>query len=862
MKEELRAHLEQAEERLVARGLSRIDARNAALREFGNVAAIEEDARDARGMRIVESVMADTRFAFRYFARKPLSTITIVLVLALGIGVNTALFSMLQAITMRPAVGVPKDASHVRFWALQQKTRGARWELSDFSYPEIEALASRPETFREVAAWTAEEVIVQSRERGLLRGINAEFVTPNYWRTLGVPIVAGPGYAAADGSRDMAVVISFGLAEEVFGQPANAIGEQVVINDVPVRIVGVAPPGFEGAVTDNGRPQLWFPLSARAEITRSSPAWLNEWRFSVFGRLAPSATHAQATAIARDVTTRLLPDSTARAGVIRNAQVSPLRAAPPVAALDEDLIAFAGAGVVTLLILLVACTNVSSLLIAAAVGRRHEIAVRLSLGASRARILRQLLTESALLSTAGGAAGLLVCWWITTIVSKREHIDMVPDLVTVGFTMAFAIGTGLIFGLSPALHATRAGLASTLKDSGTSSSGSSRLQRVFVVSQIVFSQPLLVIIAVLLLTVAKQKEKIPVSVMERVITATFRPLNETGAKTQSVDAVDALARQIAGEAAVKAVVPEPYPFGVTSLAVSRADTGKASGPFQILIEATAPGYFRMMEIPIVLGRDVMLADTNAAEYPVLVGTDVARQLWGEESPIGKTFRATTGWEHGRVDSASVTVVGVFDAKVAATRDKGRRLFTARGQQWRREALLIRTRGPARAFLPELRKFVQTSAPGVPVTQMATLLDIDRQNKRERLQMIAASSSAGALALLLASIGLFAVIALAVGQRRREIGIRIALGAEPRRVAAMFFRSGLRMSALGLLIGLPISVVALNVALRQGLVTGIAVSWPFLAVSIATVVLAVAAAATWFPARKAATVDPALALKAE
>jgi predicted permease len=862
MKEELRAHLEQAEARFIARGMSRRDAHNAALREFGNVAAIEEDARDARGTRVLESMMADVRFALRYFARKPLTTVTIVLVLALGIGVNTALFSMWQSITMRPAAGVPKDDAHVRIWALQQKTRGARRELSEFSYPELEALAGRTETFTDVAGWTQEEVIVQSRERSLLRGINSEFVTPNYWRTLRVPIVAGPGYAIADGSRDMAVVLSFALAEEVYGDPAKAVGEQLVVNDVPVRIVGVAPPRFEGAVSDNGRPQLWFPLSARAELTRSSPAWLNEPRFSVFGRLTPSATHAQATAIARDVTTRLLSDSSARAGLTRTAQVSPLRSAPPVQALDEDLIAFAGAGVVTLLILLVACTNVSSLMVASAVGRRHEIAVRLSLGASRSRILRQLLTESALLAFAGAAAGLLVCWWITTIVSRRENLDVVPDAVTVGFTMAFAIGTALIFGLSPALHATRTGVAIAMKDSGTSASGHSRLQRLFVVSQIVFSQPLLVMIAVLLLTVANQKETIPVSVMERVITATFRPLTESGAQTRGLDAVDALALRVANEPAVEAVVPEPRPFGVTSLVVPSRDTGKATAPFQILLEATAPGYFRMMEIPIVLGRDVTLADTNASEMPVLIGTDVARQIWGEESPIGKTLPATTGWEGGTVDSASVTVVGVFDAATANTRVKGRRLFTARGQQWQRDALLVRTRGPARSYLPELQKFIRTSAPALPVTRLATLLDVDRQNRRERLQMIAGSTAAGALALLLASIGLFAVIALAVGQRRREIGIRIALGAEPLKVAAMFFWSGLRMSAIGLLIGLPISVVALRVALSQGLVTGLVFNWKVIGLGIASVVLLVAAAATWFPARKAATVDPALALKAE
>jgi predicted permease len=496
------------------------------------------------------------------------------------------------------------------------------------------------------------------------------------------------------------------------------------------------------------------------------------------------------------------------------------------------------------------------------VGRRHEIAVRLSLGASRGRVLRQLLTESALLAITGAAAGLLVCWWITTIIARRENVDIIPDMVTVGVTMAFAIGTGIIFGLSPALHATRTGVATALRDSGTSVSGHSRLQRTFVVSQIVFSQPLLVMIAVLLATVVKGQAEMPMSVMEHVITASFRPLTETGAKTQNLEAVDALSRQIAAEAAVEAVVPEPRAFAVTSLIVPAAASDKPTKPFQILVEAIAPGYFGMLEVPIVLGRDVALSDTNATEYPILIGTDVAREIWGDENPIGKTLATTTGWEGGHVDSAAATIIGVFDAAVATTRGKERTVFTARGKQWRRDALLLRTRGPARAYLPELRKLIHASAPALPVTRLATLLDVDRENQREKLQMIAASTAAGALALLLASIGLFAVIALAVGQRRREIGIRIAVGAEPLRVARMFFVSGLCMSATGLVIGLPISVVALHFGLARGIVIAPAFNLPLVGLGIATVVLVVAAAATWFPARKAAMVDPALALKAE
>ena len=861
MKEELRAHLEQAEERMVARGMSRSDARNAALREFGNVAAIEEDARDARGMRLIESVIADLRFAFRYFARKPLTTTTIVLVLALGIGANTALFSILQAFTMRPAIGVPDIDAHVRIWALQQKTKGAQWELSKLTYPEVEALADRRETFTDLAAWTSHEVIVQAPERSLVRAMVAEFVTPNYWRTLGVSPIAGPGFGNPDGTPDMAAVISYALAEEIFEDPVKAVGERIIVNDLPVRIVGVTAPLFEGAIPENGRPQMWIPLSARTTVTRSSPLSMNNPSFTAFGRIAPSVTHKQATIVARDVVARSLADSVARGGAVRSAEVKSLRSPPPMTTLGEDLIGFAAIGVVGLLILLVACTNVSSLLVASAVGRRHEIAVRLSLGASRARVLRQLLTESALLSILGATLGLAVCWAITTIVSKRESVDIVPDAVTVAFTLVIAIGTGMLFGLSPALHATRTGVASALKDSATSVSRQSRLQRVFVVSQIVFSQPLLVMIAVLLGAIIYDRPEMPQSVLERTITARFRPLLEVGPDGKRPDPVGALARQLATEPSVEMVIPEPAGFAVATITIP-STTGDTARKASFLLEGTAPGYFHVQDMAIVLGRDVALEDTAASDWPVVIGSDFARRHFGSENPVGKTFTATAGWENGVIDSSAVTVVGVYDASLTTKRGKTPSVFTARKQVWARNRLLIRTRGPASAYMPQLRKFIQANAPSLPVTFLATLQDYEKEEKRENFQMMAATTAAGALALSLASIGLFAVISLAVGQRKREIGIRIALGAEPLRVARMFFMSGMRMSALGLLIGLPITVFAVDLALKQGIMIAPLFSMAGVGFGIAAVVLAVAAVSTWFPARKATAVDPALALKAE
>jgi putative ABC transport system permease protein len=284
----------------------------------------------------------------------------------------------------------------------------------------------------------------------------------------------------------------------------------------------------------------------------------------------------------------------------------------------------------------------------------------------------------------------------------------------------------------------------------------------------------------------------------------------------------------------------------------------------VRVQGTRPGYFDLIDAPVILGRDVSLLDTASSDYPVVIGSDLARSLWGTENPIGKTL-ARKGWNSlrtSRVDSAELVVVGVYDASVTTKRGMGTRVYTARGQYWARHGLLIRTTGPAQAFVPTLHQFIRTNAPALPVTHLQTWTDMINYQRRDALQNLAGAAVSAGVALLLASIGLFAVVALAVGQRKREIGIRIAVGAEPLRVARMFFTSGLSMCAIGVAIGLPISAIALHIALMEGEEVAAGFSIPMVVAAITAMMFAVAAAATWFPARKAATVDPSIALRAE
>jgi len=821
----------------------------------------------------------DVRFALRYFARHKATTSILIVVIALGTGANAAIFSTWQAHFFRPAPSVPSDATHVRIWSQERRTKGAEWQVRGFSQRELSALGERHEIFRDVAAWTEDEIILEGRgDSTVARGLNAQFVTPNFFGVLGVRLVAGQGFRPNAGDTpDMTAVMSFAMAEQLYGRASAAVGRRVLVNELPVYVVGVAPPRFQGAVRNMDEPAVWIPVSARADIARVSRRWLtDEAALSLFARLAPGASRERATAYARVVVASALPDSASRVGMARTADVLAMGAPSPGDDTREKLLGVALITGIGILILLVGWMNVSSLMVAAAVGRRHEMAVRLSLGASRGRVLRQLVTESTLLALTGGALGLTMAWWLLTYQMKTEidGVDLAPDLGTFAFVLAMAVVTGILFGLSPALHATRGAVSNALRDSGTAASSRSRLQRGFVVAQIALSQPLLVLLGTMLSLVVAEYRPLSPEMSSHVITATFRPLTHTGAPSQRGEAVDSLVPRIAARPEVLSAVSEVTAFAIRGVFAPERRVGSAAPdtvPTIVHMQGTAPGWFSLVDVPIVLGRDVTLADTAATDYPIVIGSDFARALWGDASPIGRML-ASPALRGLNEDSIAMRVVGVYDATRrlpemtwnggAATGNAPTRVYTAHGKQWRHDEILIRTRGPAAPYSSELQKFLRAQAPSLPVTSVRTLAQADEEVYRETLRIAAAAGAGGALALLLASLGLYGVVSLAVRQRAREIGIRIAIGAQPMRVARMFLASGVRVSLIALALGLPLSIAALKIGLAQGLVIAPNVNPYLIGVVIAPLLLIVAAAATWIPARRAAREDPAKTLRVE
>lgn len=862
MQAEMLEHIEQATARYAARGLSIEEARLAARREFGNVGVIQEEARDARGTQWVEAFAGDIRFALRYFARHRVTVAIIVAVLALGTGTNTLVFTGLRSVFFRPPAGMTYDADQARLWATERVSKQARWNLREFTYAELTTLAARRDIFTEVTGFASQDVVVGGRDGTEARVSTAHFVTSNFFSSLRIPLEAGQGFApVADerGSPDLRTVISHKMAIALFGDPAAAIGRSVLVNDVLLRVIGVAPPRFQGALRDpDGWPAFWIPLSARALAGRWPQRWLNEIpTLTVITRLAPGASRDEATTVVRQLVNSTMPDSAARVGMARNAFAFGLREVPP-GDEREDLILIIGLmGLGGILVLLIGWMNVSSLMVAAAVARRHEIAVRLSLGASRRRVLRQLITESTMLSLAGGTLGLALAWaalvWVR---SQVGGIDLDPDIGTFVFALGLAILTGVVFGLSPALHATRGAVAEAIRDSGAGTTSQSRLQRTFVAAQIALSQPLLVVLGATLSAAIVGYRPFSLELRRHMVAVDFRALDSKVA--------DSLPQFLVQHPDV--IGAAPYPASI--------DQGWIVPPVGkraiVELKGGAPGFLSLAGIPIVAGRDVSLADTVGAKaIPVVIGSDFAKAVWGNASPIGRVIGPP---ELRNMNDAemTMTVVGVFDAaqrmpgtSFSAPKETATfRAFTARGKHWERERVLVRTRPAGQPMIDELRQLIRSRAPSVPITKIMTYEQIDASNYQDAIFTSLLMGACGIFALLLSSLGLYGVVSLAVQQRTREIGIRIAVGANPGRVTTMFLKSGVKVCAFALLIGLPLSMLALRMAEGEGLVIGEGINVWLIGAGIAVLLVGVAAGATWIPARRASRVNPALTLRAD
>lgn len=883
MHEEMAEHLELATARLRSRGMPDADARRAALREFGNVAFLQEQARDARGWRWLETLAADARFACRHFAKRPVTALVMFVVLVVGMAISTLLFSALHSYATQPPMGIQRADDLVRIRGSREGAGGR--ESREFGEEELDGYRALTNVFVSVAGWTDERMALDAGEDPARRGLDARvtFVTVDYFSVLGARPALGAGLPA-DPAQTAVAVLGYVAWEQLFGKSPSVIGSTVHVNGVPVTIVGVAPERFNG-VAGYTRFQLWMPLAARRLLLPGRAPG-----FQAVARTRPGVGLEEATAAVRVVASRAAAANYELSAVRPSTDVVPLRVFNTDPGSDQDMkVATSIVALLGLLVLLVTCANVSALLTGLATARRQEIALRLSLGADRSRIIRQLLTESGVLAVSAAAVSLaLVILLLRTVTRTMPTltVELAVDWQTAAFTIGTALAVGIVFGLAPALHATRLGLAGVLRDSAASIvAARARLQRALVVAQVGLTQPLIVLVIGVLVLVFGGQQLVTVgdyraqqrsAPADRIITLFVPPpvpggqpvgTEMEGATQRFRRTIDRLTERLRGTAGIEAVVPEWQAAPLGSYVVHPDDRTAVTPATAVRLDAAraAGGYFGLTGISVLRGRalepsDTLRAGARTGDLPAVIGEDLARRLWGGADPIGRRLRPASD---SATAARSLVVVGVFDDRTAETSRSGSdsQIFVPPPPGDVSATMLLRTAGPALPLVPTVQRVAQEVAPA-QVVRTRTLFEIEEANRRVNRMMVGGLLAAGAAALLLSAIGLYAVVAFSVGQRGREIAVRMAFGAPGGQILRQFLRDGLRLSAIGLLLGLPVGLAALFVLTSLDPTLWPAVVLPSVAAIAALGVLLVAAAASWIPARRAAAVEPAVTLRGE
>jgi putative ABC transport system permease protein len=784
----------------------------------------------ASGMSL-PTVVTDVRVALRQMARAPLFSGVVVLVIALGIGINAALLTTLHTYAWQPAPGIAPDARLVRLAPTAVRGQNKRVVDVRLSYPELLNLRRQRGVFADVAGWSWTSLAADFGAGG--EAVLATYATDNYFRVLRVPMAAGAGFPeGVDRSAAPIVVIGHSLWMTHFGGSATAIGKTVRVMNQQFTIAGVAPPLFTGVEAKTmGRPAIWIPLGTRALL---EPDEKNAAFLESFARVAPGLA-------ARDVG----PMTGIRAQSLTGFQQGE-------SGTNELIAVFL---IVAAFVVLITCTNLSALFLGRAVARRREIGVRLSLGATRLRLIRQMLTESLVHALAGGLLGLALY-----AVSMKAAYAVVPEIipgmepepVTFLYAAAFALATTIAFGLAPALHATKADIAEVIKGTSTHAIRRSRLQATFVVVQLACSMPVLIVTSLVLADfragVNDSADAAPASVVtmraELLGPATPASLNLVRQRLERVPGARVAAINTRGNGESFDVPDRNVRLSIRQYDVS-------------------PNYFATLGIPIVRGRAIGVEDDRGGSGAVVLNEEAAKLLWPGEDPIGKHLLRRERDREGReAQPARLEVIGVAGAAPYSMETSAPEIFAPLSDAaFVGEVMIdVRTASDARAFVPSIRAAIREAEPFLGVRDITTLAEQYALSRREGFQANLAAFAVGAAALVLASLGLYAIIAFAVAQRTREIGIRLAIGATSREIVRQFLRTGIKVTAIGLAIGLPATVAAIRVV--QASVFGFTLHNVVAVTVVVPVLIAVAALASWLPARRAGRVDPLIALRSE
>ncbi|HEX8452191.1 MAG TPA: ABC transporter permease [Longimicrobium sp.] len=801
----------------------------------------------------MDAFLQDLRFAIRSLRRAPAFALAAVVTLALGIGANTAVFSLTNAVFLRP---LPAERPH-ELVRLLANERGAPGASNPLSYPDYLEVAALRGVFAGVAASGRAEV-----ERGSGAPTRGQLVSGNYFAVLGVRPAVGRALLPSDdvaGAKPVAVV-SHDLWMRELGGGRDVVGSELRLNGQAFTVVGVAPAVFRGTDVEIA-PDVWLPLAQQPILRGAAPgaaSLLTErgshWLFPI-ARLAPGVTRDQATSALRVLSARLgaaYPET--------NREVR-FRAIPggtlvSAASSPEVLVVFILLSVVVAAVLAIACANVANLLLARAASRRREIAIRVSVGASRGRLVRQLLTESVLLALLGGAAGLVLARAASRLFRLLElppTLDFSTDGRVLAHSLAMSLATGILFGLAPALAAARGDTQAALRDGGAGTGRSpSRLRGALTVAQVALSLALLVMAGLLLRSVwALQAAPTPYD-ESRIATAHVEmrmPEGDTAAaRAALLRLLDAVRRTPGVEAAA---FTQLVPMGDSRV----EEPFTVAGSSRMLdVNVVSDDFFATLGMRASAGRTFEPRDRAGGVPVAVVSRSLARSLWPGQNPIGKRLRAE------REGRGVVEVVGVVD-DVNYARHAGIRPMVY--LPWEQSvdvgvALQIRARGDAAPVVEPVRRAARVA--GVELLAARTLSQMRRDAAFPQRLTGTLLSIFGAVALALAAVGVYGVVAYGVAQRTREIGVRIALGARPRDVRTMVVASGARLAAIGVVVGIAIALGASR--LLSTLLFGVGAADPLTYGGVAALLLGMTLLATWIPARRASRVDPMVALRSE
>ena len=817
----------------------------------------------------MKSVIQDLRYAGRTLWKSPGFTLVAIFSLGLGIGLNTAIFSFVNVILIRPLPVIKEQDRLV-------------WLRAPISYPDYNDYRSLSQSFDGMVAitGTSDFSIDRGGEPELVKG---EYVTENYFEVLRVAAVKGRTFVAQEGQIPTPVmVLSEHLWRTRFNSDPNIIGKQISLNGIAFTVIGITPTGFIGTEVGLDR-ELWVPLAMSATLnppdtTRAADPIKNRLEnrnshsLAVFARLKPGVTLEQAdkdlTTLARNVAEAY--SGKVSAETLRSVQLLRMRGGMDPRDQQEALpLAGIAMGVVGI-VLLIACLNIASLLVARAAIRQRETAIRQALGASRPRLIRQWLTESVVLGIAGGTVGLLLGLWSNQLLisylqaTPLASLNLKLDWHVLAFTFAVSIITGIVFGLAPALQASRLDLVTALKSERVFLRGrhSSRLRTLFVTAQVALSVVLLIGAGLFLRALQTATTIDPGINVDRVLTV---PLNLGLLRYKETDGQNFysnLLSRVAAQPGVESVSIVRFPqlgFSFAQFEVFTEDrnNGQPDEGVSTGFNVVGPGYFTTMQTPLLRGRDFTEADRQGAPGVVVINATLASMLWNGADPLGKRI-SLTGPK------------GPFLEIVGVTRDGKYRSLGESPQPYvyqpvfqsydPKMTMVIRTTGEPLSVTAAVREQIRILDPNLPVSDIKTLRD--QLNFSLFPSRIAALTLGGfgVLALILAAIGIYGVVSYAVARRTHEIGIRIALGAKELSVLRLVIREGLFVVAVGLVVGLSLALVTTR--LIEGFLYGVAATDAITFLTVPIVLGVVAVLASYLPARRATKVDPLVALRYE